>query len=167
MHFELNTMTSEIMPASSPGEFKSPPTIFDPATCNRKGLCPVTQIHNQAGPFESHTLYFEVHGSGPEKVVFIMGCAILSMSPEAPAQTKGGIAALILVHPDGCLRLTISGANRNTLSLCSTTEVWGTAVLLEGHTRTSQTNSCPQDDVTSSSLARVGWRTMLSLCWTT
>ncbi|KAI0807433.1 alpha/beta-hydrolase [Fomes fomentarius] len=61
------------MPASSPGEFKPPPTIFDPATCDRKGLCPVTQIHNQAGPFESHSLYLEVHGSGPEKVVFIMG----------------------------------------------------------------------------------------------
>ena len=48
-------------------------TIFDPATCTRKGLCPVTKIRHQQEPLESHSLYFEQHGSGPEKVVFIMG----------------------------------------------------------------------------------------------
>ncbi|KAF9468764.1 alpha/beta-hydrolase [Collybia nuda] len=51
------------------------PTAFDPATCVRKGLCPVTKIRGQ-GPdiFESHSLYYEQHGRGTEyKVVFIMG----------------------------------------------------------------------------------------------
>ncbi|KAH7889936.1 Alpha/Beta hydrolase protein [Phlebopus sp. FC_14] len=48
-------------------------TIFDPHTCTRRGLCPVTQIRHQGEPFESHSLYFELHGSGPDKVVFIMG----------------------------------------------------------------------------------------------
>lgn len=51
----------------------SAPTIFDPATCVRKGLCPVSQIRNKGDPFESHSLYYEQHGSGPEKVLFIMG----------------------------------------------------------------------------------------------
>jgi pimeloyl-ACP methyl ester carboxylesterase len=51
------------------------PTAFDPATCVRKGLCPVTKIRGQEyDPLESHSLYYEQHGRGTEyKVVFIMG----------------------------------------------------------------------------------------------
>ena len=49
------------------------PTIHDPATCTRKGLCPVTNLRGQGSPLESHSLYFEQHGKGPVKVVFIMG----------------------------------------------------------------------------------------------
>ena len=49
------------------------PTMLDPATCTRKGLCPVTKIRHQENPLESHSLYFEQHGTGPEKIVFIMG----------------------------------------------------------------------------------------------
>lgn len=49
------------------------PTLFDPTTCTRKGLCPVSSIRNKGDPFESHSLYFEQHGTGPEKIVFIMG----------------------------------------------------------------------------------------------
>ncbi|TFK35025.1 alpha/beta-hydrolase [Crucibulum laeve] len=51
------------------------PTAFDPETCVRKGLCPVTKLRPQ-GPeaLESHSLYFEQHGNGTKyKVVFIMG----------------------------------------------------------------------------------------------
>lgn len=48
-------------------------TIFDPVTCTRKGLCPVTKLRHQEEPLESHSLYFELHGSGPEKIVCIMG----------------------------------------------------------------------------------------------
>lgn len=48
-------------------------TLFDHTTCTRKGLCPVTQIRNQGSPLESHSLYYEQHGTGSEKVVFIMG----------------------------------------------------------------------------------------------
>ncbi|EGN96111.1 hypothetical protein SERLA73DRAFT_185663 [Serpula lacrymans var. lacrymans S7.3] len=48
-------------------------TLFDPLTCTRKGLCPVTQIRNKGDPLESHSLYFEQHGTGPEKILFIMG----------------------------------------------------------------------------------------------
>ncbi|THV07838.1 alpha/beta-hydrolase [Dendrothele bispora CBS 962.96] len=49
------------------------PTIFDPSTCVRKGLCPVTDIRHQKGALESHSLYFEQHGTGPEKIILIMG----------------------------------------------------------------------------------------------
>ncbi|KAL1947964.1 hypothetical protein VTO73DRAFT_13688 [Trametes versicolor] len=66
-------MSDELMPAASQSDYQPPPTIFDPTTCTRKGLCPVTEIRNQGDPFESHSLYYEVHGSGPEKVIFIMG----------------------------------------------------------------------------------------------
>lgn len=49
------------------------PTLFDPETCVRKGLCPVSSIRNKGDPLESHSLYFEQHGTGPEKIIFIMG----------------------------------------------------------------------------------------------
>ena len=49
------------------------PSIHDPATCARKGLCPVTKIRDQDPPTQSHSLYFEQHGTGPIKMVFIMG----------------------------------------------------------------------------------------------
>ncbi|KAI9456102.1 Alpha/Beta hydrolase protein [Boletus coccyginus] len=48
-------------------------SMFDPHTCTRRGMCPVTQIRHQREPLESHSLYFEVHGSGPQKIIFIMG----------------------------------------------------------------------------------------------
>ncbi|ESK83471.1 hypothetical protein Moror_4912 [Moniliophthora roreri MCA 2997] len=50
------------------------PTILDPTSCAQKGLCPVTTIRKQTDdPLESHSLYYEVHGTGPEKIVLIMG----------------------------------------------------------------------------------------------
>ncbi|KAI6043045.1 alpha beta-hydrolase [Pisolithus marmoratus] len=48
-------------------------TVLDSLTCTRRGLCPVTDIRHQAKPVESHSLYYEVHGSGPIKIVLIMG----------------------------------------------------------------------------------------------
>ena len=48
-------------------------SIHDPATCTRKGLCPVTKGGGEDSPAESYSLYFEQHGTGPRKVVFIMG----------------------------------------------------------------------------------------------
>jgi hypothetical protein len=55
-----------------------PPTIFDATTCVRKGLCPVSSIRNKDDPLESHSLYFEQHGTGPEKIIFVMGQVRLS-----------------------------------------------------------------------------------------
>ena len=43
------------------------------STLVRKGLCPVTKIRHQNEELESHSLYYEQHGNGPEKVLFIMG----------------------------------------------------------------------------------------------
>ncbi|KAH9050911.1 Alpha/Beta hydrolase protein [Lactarius deliciosus] len=48
-------------------------TIHDPATCTRKGLFPVAKSTGQGPPLEPHSLYFEQHGTGPIKVVFIIG----------------------------------------------------------------------------------------------
>ncbi len=51
-------------------------TIFDPTTCVKKGLCPVTKIRGQdQDPLESHSLYYELHGTGPEKLLLIYGYA--------------------------------------------------------------------------------------------
>ena len=51
------------------------PTIFDPVSLVKKGLCPVTRIRYDRDLLESHSLYYEQHGTGAEKIVFIMGCA--------------------------------------------------------------------------------------------
>ena len=49
-------------------------TIFDPTTLVKKGLCPVTQVRGQdKDPLESHSLYYELHGAGPEKLLLIYG----------------------------------------------------------------------------------------------
>jgi hypothetical protein len=53
-------------------------SIHDPATCTRKGLCPVKKKLRGRGqesdsPTPSHSLYFEQHGTGPIKVVAIVG----------------------------------------------------------------------------------------------
>ncbi|KAF7322687.1 FACT complex subunit SPT16 [Mycena chlorophos] len=48
-------------------------TLFNKDTCTRRGLCPVTRIRNQSEIVESHSVYYEQHGTGPRKVVFIMG----------------------------------------------------------------------------------------------
>ncbi|THV04314.1 alpha/beta-hydrolase [Dendrothele bispora CBS 962.96] len=52
------------------------PTIFDPETCTRKGFCPVYRLQfkgHGSDPFETHTLYYEQHGTGPTRVVFVNG----------------------------------------------------------------------------------------------
>ncbi|KZT57188.1 alpha/beta-hydrolase [Calocera cornea HHB12733] len=52
-------------------------TFFDPSTRVRRGLCPVTL---QDGITQSHGLYFEQHGTGPEKIIFLMGLNSTSFS---------------------------------------------------------------------------------------
>ncbi|KAH9951272.1 alpha/beta-hydrolase [Amylocystis lapponica] len=60
-------------PTLSSAGVQAIPTLFDPATCTRKGMCLVTEMGVKGDPFESHSLYFEQHGTGPEKILFIMG----------------------------------------------------------------------------------------------
>ncbi|TFK52317.1 alpha/beta-hydrolase [Heliocybe sulcata] len=60
-------------------------TLFDPTSLTKKGLCPVTKIQKQdKNPLESHSLYFEMHGTGPEKILFVMGMntSCFSWSPQ-------------------------------------------------------------------------------------
>ncbi|CAE6502177.1 unnamed protein product [Rhizoctonia solani] len=55
-------------------------TIFSDKTLTKKGLCPVTVIQDQAPAIESHSLYYELHGRGPEKILCIMGLNSSSFS---------------------------------------------------------------------------------------
>ncbi|KAF8526842.1 hypothetical protein BU17DRAFT_61829 [Hysterangium stoloniferum] len=55
------------------------PTIFDPETCVRKGQCPLKQGRRPHEPSVG-TLYFEQHGNGPERVIFIMGYSASSFA---------------------------------------------------------------------------------------
>jgi hypothetical protein len=101
-------------------------TIFNPQTLTRKGLCPVTAIkgqHGQGSPAESHSLYFEQHGTGPEKVLFIMG--------SAPIILRGSTTRLIekidltAPHLRGRHKWITSAARRSIASLSLTIAVWG------------------------------------------
>ncbi|KAM6489716.1 alpha/beta-hydrolase [Amanita muscaria] len=57
------------------------PSAFDAKTCVRRGLCPVTKMQPQGDEeLESHTLYFEQHGRGKNRIVFIMGLNSSSFS---------------------------------------------------------------------------------------
>jgi len=79
-------------------------TLFDPATCVRKGLCPVTKIRGQEqDPLESHSLYFEQHGTGPEKILFIMGLNSTSFSwlPQVEHFSRTGQHTLIIFDNRG------------------------------------------------------------------
>lgn len=55
-------------------------SVHDQATCTRKGRCPVTKSRDQDPSPESHSLYFEQHGTGPVKVVFVAGLNVSSNS---------------------------------------------------------------------------------------
>lgn len=46
----------------------------------RKGLCPVSQARGQSEVTEKHAIYYEQHGTGPEKIVLIMGLNSSSFS---------------------------------------------------------------------------------------
>jgi len=58
---------------TSPPNEPDLPTIFDSVSLVKKGLCPVTKTRYGGDPLESHSLYYEQHGTGVEKLVFIMG----------------------------------------------------------------------------------------------
>jgi len=66
-------MSSDTVPVQAEADVQAIPTIFDAKTCTRKGLCPVSRIRSGNDPLESHSLYFEQHGTGAEKIVLIMG----------------------------------------------------------------------------------------------
>ncbi|EPT00149.1 hypothetical protein FOMPIDRAFT_1123261 [Fomitopsis schrenkii] len=65
-------MSSDTTPVQTEADVQAFPTVFEAATCTRKGLCSVIQI-KKGSPLESHSIYFEQHGSGPEKILLIMG----------------------------------------------------------------------------------------------
>jgi hypothetical protein len=52
---------------------KDLPTLFSPETLKRKGLCRVTKVRDQEDALNLHYVYYELHGTGPERLVFVMG----------------------------------------------------------------------------------------------
>jgi len=55
-------------------------------------MCPVTRIRGQVEALESHSLYYEVHGTGKEKLVFIMGLNSSSFAWVAQVQHFGRLS---------------------------------------------------------------------------
>ncbi|CAE6450684.1 unnamed protein product [Rhizoctonia solani] len=66
-------------------------TIFSNTTLTRKGLCPVTVIKGQEPAIESHSLYYELHGTGPEKILCIMGLNSSSFSWQHQVEHFGAL----------------------------------------------------------------------------
>jgi len=85
------------------------PTVHDPKTCVRKGQCPLTQLRGQSEPVESHTLYFEQHGSGPEKILFIMGLNTTSFgwAPQVRYFAKTGKHSVLVFDNRGVGNSTV------------------------------------------------------------
>lgn len=75
-------------------------SFFDPSTRVRRGLCPITL---QDGITESHALYFEQHGTGPEKILFIMGLNSTSFSwaPQVNYFAKDGRYSVLVFDNRG------------------------------------------------------------------
>ena len=58
-HFNL----APVIPAMGDDLVTNLPTLFNPRTCVRRGLCPVTTLRKQDNPVESHSLYFGRYGA--------------------------------------------------------------------------------------------------------
>ncbi|KAI0083105.1 Alpha/Beta hydrolase protein [Irpex rosettiformis] len=58
------------------------PSTFDASTCARRGLCPVSRLNDPGSnaALEHHSLYYEQHGTGPERVIFISGLNVSSLA---------------------------------------------------------------------------------------
>jgi hypothetical protein len=123
-------------PASEPASY-SFVDFFDPATRTRKGLCPVTVIrHQDQDPLQSHSLYFEQHGSGPIKVLFIMGYAC-PLVFHADRRLRTAIEGLIVACLLGKPKLIISDVMVTILQWCLIIEVWVIARFQRDHIRAS------------------------------
>ncbi|KAK0525335.1 hypothetical protein OC842_005532 [Tilletia horrida] len=61
-------------PADAIGPGEDDPSVFNPATCARKGHHTVP-VHPKCSHSKPFRLYYEVHGHGPIKLVFLMGLA--------------------------------------------------------------------------------------------
>lgn len=67
-------------------------------------MCPVTDIRNQDDPLESHSMYYEQHGSGPDKLVLIMGyvlflCCVRTTLLMVYLQTEQQLLRLVRTSP--------------------------------------------------------------------
>ncbi|KIY66558.1 alpha/beta-hydrolase [Cylindrobasidium torrendii FP15055 ss-10] len=84
-------------------EFQDWPSIFDTTTLIDRGLCPVTEI-KQENTFTSHSLYYEIHGNGPEKIVFVMGLNSSSFAWHAqlPYFASSGKYTALVFDNRGC-----------------------------------------------------------------
>ncbi|KAL7414141.1 alpha/beta-hydrolase [Mrakia frigida] len=80
-----------LTPSTSPTADLNPQnlsTIFSPETCSKKGL---HWVGGEQG--KGHEIYYELHGTGPEHVMFIMGLNNSSFSWNRQVDTFGA-------HPD-------------------------------------------------------------------
>lgn len=108
------------MTTSPPSECDLP-TIFDPVSLVKKGLCPVTEIRSGGDPLESHSLYYEQHGTGVEKIVFVMGWArsffvgrvvltgsLVSTAPLSLGRARSNTSVVIQTIRSSCSTIVVS-----------------------------------------------------------
>jgi hypothetical protein len=95
-------MDSEPLLNDSMAEY---PTMFDPSSLVRKGFCPV---HSGSPALETHSLYFEQHGTG-EKVSVLLPVRFAKIGPVLRrvlittriSSTFCSLTGLIPIHLDG------------------------------------------------------------------
>ncbi|KAJ6514539.1 alpha/beta-hydrolase [Mycena vulgaris] len=75
------------------------PTMFDPSSLVRKGFCPV-----RAGtpPLETHSLYYEQHGTGEKRVLLINGLNTNSFGWDFQVRSLAPTFSVLVFDNRGC-----------------------------------------------------------------
>ncbi|KAJ7606179.1 Alpha/Beta hydrolase protein [Mycena polygramma] len=75
------------------------PTMFDPSSLVRKGFCPV---HSGTPPLESHSLYYEQHGTGNKHVLLINGLNTNSFAWDFQVRSLAPMYSVLVFDNRGC-----------------------------------------------------------------
>ncbi|KAF7356637.1 AB hydrolase-1 domain-containing protein [Mycena venus] len=75
------------------------PTMFDPQSLVRKGFCPV---HAGAPPLETHSLYYEQHGTGEKHVLLINGLNTNSFGWDFQVKSLAPTYSMLVFDNRGC-----------------------------------------------------------------
>ncbi|KAJ7128871.1 alpha/beta-hydrolase [Mycena filopes] len=83
-----------------PPDMAQYPTMFDPSSLVRKGFCPV---HSRLTPFsETHSLYFEQHGTGDKHVLLINGLNTNSFAWDFQVRSLAPLYSVLVFDNRGC-----------------------------------------------------------------
>ncbi|KAJ7045924.1 alpha beta-hydrolase [Mycena alexandri] len=78
------------------------PTMFDPSSLVRKGFCPVHSSSTGTPAFETHSLYYEQHGTGDKRVLLINGLNTNSFGWDFQVRSLAPMCSVLVFDNRGC-----------------------------------------------------------------